>query len=476
MSDWSESSDGQLDRRTYMRIATGGTMSAVGALSTGTGLVTATRDPAATVIEVVNRQHVELVREHAVGTPTVMRNSALVNLAMYEVVNAISRKRDDLRAFEHWQIDDDVSGRADRKAVAVAAAETVFDAVYDDRVPLRRNVRFDDVSSLRGIRAGRAFAKRVLKVRATDGFDAEDEYRPCSEDGAGDYEDAIRDGPEPTCFPDGPDWVSSHVAFADPFLLADVRDFRSPPPPRHDNNRRRYVRNLQFTAQYMTRDAVRENRMIADGVKIEGFDLAAYDDIFSVGAFWRGAGGTARPPGYWVLVANELAGTFDQSVLEVARGYTLLTMALADAGISAWDTKRYYGFWRPVHAIHHATDDRIRRTDRYLDPAFRPFASGTFGGSPEYESGQAKFAGTAEVILGTVFDDETGFDLTVHAGYEPPFEEVTRSYDRVSEAVAEACVSRFGAGNHFPFTMRESLESGRELGRSIVNGALGPLE
>jgi hypothetical protein len=58
-------------------------------------------------------------------------------------------------------------------------------------------------------------------------------------------------------------------------------------------------------------------------------------------------------------MAEEVATKRNTSLVDEARLFALLNIALADAGIAAWDAKYTYEFWRPVTAIQQADFDNI---------------------------------------------------------------------------------------------------------------------
>lgn len=61
-------------------------------------------------------------------------------------------------------------------------------------------------------------------------------------------------------------------------------------------------------------------------------EKACADDSFSL------------PPLLWQLTAN-------MSVVDSARAFAVVSSAVADARVAAWDSKFYYNHWRPITAI-----------------------------------------------------------------------------------------------------------------------------
>ena len=70
-------------------------------------------------------------------------------------------------------------------------------------------------------------------------------------------------------------------------------------------------------------------------------------------------------------IANAEVQTDGRSLLEHARLFALLNMAMADAVTAVFDAKYTYLFWRPSTAIHNADVDGNPRTE--VDPSWAPF-------------------------------------------------------------------------------------------------------
>src|SRR6185437_4101313 len=94
---------------------------------------------------------------------------------------------------------------------------------------------------------------------------------------------------------------------------------------------------------------------------------------------------------------------------ENARLFALLNLAMADAGISCWDCKYNFNFWRPVHAIWYA--------DRDGNPATAPDLAWTpllpTPPFPSYTSGHSTFSSAGATVLACFFgSDELPFSAT----------------------------------------------------------------
>ena len=95
------------------------------------------------------------------------------------------------------------------------------------------------------------------------------------------------------------------------------------------------------------------------------------------------------------------------NVEDLARLLALVNTAMADAGIASWESKFYYGFWRPVTGIRESDGGTgpsglgDGNPETVGDPTFTPFggqASNLTGPNftppfPSHPSGHATFGG-----------------------------------------------------------------------------------
>jgi membrane-associated phospholipid phosphatase len=187
-------------------------------------------------------------------------------------------------------------------------------------------------------------------------------------------------------------------------------------------------------------------------------------DQTEIAQFWADTAGTYTPPGHWNAIAEEVAAQSNTSLVDEARLFALLNIALADAGIASWDAKYVYDLWRPVTAIRQADldDNPQTTTDSTWDSLIGtpPF--------PEYVSGHCTFSGAAEAILANFFGDNVGF-ATTSSGLP----RVSRSYDSFAAAADEAGISRiYGGGIHFLSANVDGLATGRALGNYVFDNFL----
>ena len=104
------------------------------------------------------------------------------------------------------------------------------------------------------------------------------------------------------------------------------------------------------------------------------------------------------------------------TLLETAKLFAEIGLAMADAAIACWDAKYEYHYWRPITAIRETADDGNPATTP--DTTWVPmFAT---PGHPEYPSGHSCVSGAASAVLAEEFGDRTPFKMTsdLMFGYE----------------------------------------------------------
>jgi len=157
-----------------------------------------------------------------------------------------------------------------------------------------------------------------------------------------------------------------------------------------------------------------------------------------IARFWAGGEGTALPPGIWNQVALAYVRRLRLSTPGAARAFALLNVAMADAGVAAWDAKYTYWSPRPENAIRDLGLDR--RWQPYLDtPSF-----------PAYVSGHATYSAAAAEVLAYLFPEDA---------------------DMFRAKAAEAARSRVYGGIHYPSDNAVGALMGRRIGRLVVERA-----
>jgi hypothetical protein len=163
----------------------------------------------------------------------------------------------------------------------------------------------------------------------------------------------------------------------------------------------------------------------------------------------------------WNVAASTMSRAHGFNISQNARLFALLNMAGHDAGVSVFNTKYSYMFWRPIQAIHRA--DTAGNPLLTADPNWTPLLpTPPF---PEYSSGHATGSGTETGILLAFFGDGYNpFSLTDNKANPP----ITRSFNTIEQAMDELVNARVWVGFHF----RNSDIVGKEVGRKISKFAL----
>lgn len=135
------------------------------------------------------------------------------------------------------------------------------------------------------------------------------------------------------------------------------------------------------------------------------------------GIFWAydGATGLGTPPRFYNQIVRALAMKKGNSPEDNARLFALINVAMADAGILAWEQKYHYNLWRPVVSIR----------DSGLDTGWLPLgapntnnvgAKNQTPNFPAYPSGHATFGAAAFQITRLFYHAK---DSSVEIGNKP---------------------------------------------------------
>lgn len=379
-----------------------------------------------------------VIRTHQTPPPQAAKNLAMIHTAMFDAANAFELK------YESY-----LGGLGDAPSAspgaAASAAYHVAKHLYPDpqyaelwETTLAESLRPipDGPSEEAAITYGYRVGDAMITLRASDRSLVDFNYEPS--DAAGRWR------PTEPNFAAGllPQWPG-----VTPFTLDSADQFRPGPPPSLDS---------QAYA-----DAVDEVMQI--GGKGSSIRTAEQTEI---GVFWADAEGTFTPPGHWNQIAGNVLIDRGLDLVENARVYALLNLALADAGIASWDAKYFYDLWRPIDAIRHADADGNDQTS--ADPTWTPeWINPPF---PAYTSGHSSFSGAADAVLTSLFGDDVAFETQSDPAAFDSI--VTRSFGNFREAADEAGVSRIYGGIHFNFDNTVGLEAGRGIGQWVAQRML----
>jgi hypothetical protein len=253
-----------------------------------------------------------------------------------------------------------------------------------------------------------------------------------------------------------------YLATTEPFAINSPSQFRAPPPPALTS--RTYTRDYNEVKQYGDRNFHTEGKLCPAPRKTE------------VGRFWSGNFGVQ-----WNETLRNIALDSQLDLGETARLLALGNLAAADAGITVWDSKVHYNFWRPYGAIRSALDDGNPNTAS--DAAWTPFIqSDSFqAGSqtpayPDYTSGANGLTGAFTTILQLFFRTDW-FRFEINKATNPAVAICTtpRQYRRFSEAADEVVEARIYLGIHFRFADVEARRQGTRVAHWTFTKYLRPI-
>ncbi|MDQ6866985.1 MAG: vanadium-dependent haloperoxidase [Pseudomonadota bacterium] len=394
---------------------------------------------------------------------------AIVHIAMFDAENAITKR------YVSYSGIPAVRGNVSLdRAIAQAARDTLIalypfqkdrlDAIFDaDTVRIAGNQTSIDAGAALGKRAAAA----ILKLRENDGSALPEprwdvDYFPKHDHEPGSWQIDPISGLKVAL---GGNWPKMKS-----FVMTSADQFRAPPPPPPSLKDKAYKQAFK--------EAVRLGGDPAHGTTTSRTEAQTF-----MGRFWGydATPNLCAPPRLYNMVARTIA--LDQKMLgvpEIARLFALVNVAMADAGIAAWDSKYFYQYWRPVTAIRAQSD-----------PKFYPLgapATNTAGPNltppwPAYTSGHAVFGGALFQILRQFWPDETPFTFVsdewngkntdVDGNIRPLRPAPFKSF---REAEWDNAQSRIYMGIHWHFDAVEGIRQGNRVANYVFHHAFRPVK
>jgi hypothetical protein len=171
----------------------------------------------------------------------------------------------------------------------------------------------------------------------------------------------------------------------------------------------------------------------------------------------------------WNLALREIAADNVGDISDSARLFALANFAMADAGITAWDSKSHFNFWRPVTAIQEGDNDGNPKT--HGDTGWLPLI--VTPAYPDYTSGANNLTGAVTSILKLFFGtDHFTFEVTSNNPLAVP---PTRTYERFSDAASDVVDARIYEGIHFRFADTAARKQGRQVAKWAFKHFLRPV-
>ncbi len=382
------------------------------------------------------------------------RALAIVHVAMFDAFNSIAQ-----RFTPYLTMVPDAQGSSVDAAVGQAAHDTLA-ALYpaqqaDFDAALARTLdRVHGQPEARGIAVGRAVAQAILAARANDGSDSNVPYVPVPGPGVHDVDP----------YHPGQGFYGPGHGSITPFAITSSTQFPVAPPPA-----------LNSPAYAAAFNEVKD--LGGDG---KTTPTVRTPEQTQIGVWWGydGSPGLGTPPRMYNQIARTLAVQMHNTEAENARLFALINVAMADAGISSWEAKYQYDFWRPVLGIQRADTDG--------NPATLPDADWKYYGAPRsndpggtnftpnfpaYTSGHATFGagmfrslanffGRDDIRFSFMSDEFNGRTLDQDGTVRP---RLARTFSSFSQAAEENGQSRIYLGIHWSFDKTEGIKQGNAV-------------
>ncbi len=416
------------------------------------------------------------------GGPTrTSRALAIVHAAIFDAVNSI-----DGSFTPYLTSISEVSTASVEAAVAQAAFDTLAQLYPSQEDFLQKELTEalemipNGESKEQGRRVGTEVATQILAARRNDNSDLDQSYVPGLLPGLH-REDPLNPGQG---------FLTPRWGAVIPFTLnrnggQGTPAFRSPAPPA-------LIRNKYKKAFNEVKD------FGGDGINTP---TKRTQEQTEIGIFWA-YDGTPRlgpPPRLYNQIAQQIAKDQGNKLVQNARLFALVNLAMADTGIQCWDTKYFYSIWRPILGIREAdpgtgpsrqgdgNPDTIgdpnwtplgapntnRRGARNFTPNFPAYTSGhaTFGAA--LFQTLKRFYGKDTIAFTFVSDEFNGQNLDNISGTKRPL--LPRSYSSFSQASEENGQSRIYLGIHWQFDKVQGIRAGEAVADFVFDNFLQPI-
>jgi hypothetical protein len=401
------------------------------ALLLAAGSLLASPTASADVVSDWNIKAGDIVVEAKLGAPPANRVLAIVQTAVYEATNAITRRypASDLKL-------EAAPGASVDAAIAAANRVTLAKllpsqlAAVDSAYQAALATIAGGPAKTEGIAMGEKAAAAILALRSEDGAATVETYRPHTTPGM--Y--------VPTVIPAVPQWPQRT-----PWLMTSPAQFRPGSPPK-------------LTSDLWARDYA---EIKALGGKSSTRRTAEQTEI---ARFWE----ATLPPIYHGIVRS-VASIPGREVTQNARLFAAVTQAMDDALIAVFDAKYHYNFWRPVTAIRSGDIDGNEATER--DPSWTPFIDTPM--HPEYPCAHCTVSGA----VGTVLQAEIGAGPTpTLTTISPTAKGAARSWTKIDDFTQEVANARIYDGVHYRNSTEVGTAMGKKVGELAVAKYLQPLK
>jgi len=355
--------------------------------------------------------------------PTQPRTYAMMHIAMFDAVNSIEG------GFSPYRVRVPASRFASSEAAAAQAAHDVLVELWPantGQFDTALNTRLTGIHPVRaqlGAQVGHDVAKKILAWRANDGWATPQSYTPPALPGL---------------------WQPTPPAFAPAgFVQAgDAAPFALPTPYYYLPRRPPELDSQEYA------DAVNEIKAIGGATST----VRTAEQTLQA-RLWASVGYKEQWSAIWNQVTRFMALRNNLSLIESARLFALVNVAMQDGVQTAQASKFVFQMWRPVHAIQRAAEDMNPATDP--DPTWMPLL--TTPPYPSYAGNMACIGASTARALALYFGTN---DILVSAQWSNTdgINFVARSFPGFWQMAEHQGASREYGGIHYHFDTTASQE------------------
>lgn len=369
------------------------------------------------------------------------RYAAIVQLAVFEAVNSITRE------YQPYLGTITAPPDASPEAAAVQAAYEVLVASFPASL---QDLNSDWTASMMsipdgpaktdGIAVGHNAAAAMLALRSADGS-SPPKFATPGPPVPGEWQATVACPKDSNGVPVGAGFNWQDVT---PFGIANAHDFLLGPPPALTSNR--YARAYN---EVKTVGSMNSTERPADRSNVALFYAAS------------------SPTQVFNQAANQVIEQRGASLTENARALALINMATNDSLVASFFNKYRYNFWRPETAIHAGDADGNPKTES--DPGFVPFIQTPC--FPSYPSNHGSASNAAAAVLRRLFG-EGGHSMVLT---NPTLPAITLQYTSFRQITNDISDARVYGGIHFRTDQDAGALLGRAIGITVYRHNLRPL-
>jgi hypothetical protein len=365
------------------------------------------------------------------------RYAAIVQLAVFEAVNAIRRE------YRPYLGTITAPPGASEEAAAIEAAYQVLSTYFPISATTLLTERTNSLALIpdgqaktEGIATGDATAAAMIALRANDGSSPA-QFKIPAPPAPGEWQ-ATSSCPIVNGIAVGIAFQWQNIT---PFGIPSASDFLLDPPPA-----------LASHAYAKTYDEV---------MTVGGIDSTERpQDRANVALFYA----ASSPTQVFNQALQQVALERWHSLSENARALALVNMATNDSLVASFLNKYHYNFWRPETAIHAGDTDGNPRT--VGDPNFVPFI--TTPCFPSYPSNHASASGGAAEIMKLIYGED-GHSITLS---NPAVPDIVLQYTTFKQITDDISDARVYGGIHFRTDQVAGERLGKAIGRTVYRNNL----